>query len=237
MRKIAVVFILLCIAAPSWSAQIWSTRYQEKGRLLVEMRPLFEAMGASVTWDARARGIYAHWGDTEIRMYINDPVAWINDTAVMLDVPPRLVGSMTRVPLRFVGEAFMADVKYHGNVVEIFMPGSQVITVYIEDSKPRSSGSSTGIKGTWAFTSMYPVTFSELGGYSNWELTLMRNEIYARHGRPFNNAYVRNYFLNTGWYRPDNSFRESRLSKVESQNAATILDYQKRFFGKAAERP
>ena len=35
------------------------------------------------------------------------------------------------------------------------------------------------------------VTNADLSGYSNWQLTLMRNEIYARHGRQFDNSHIR----------------------------------------------
>lgn len=78
---------------------------------------------------------------------------------------------------------------------------------------------------------------SDLAGFSNWELTLARNEIYARHGRPFSNASIRAYFQNTGWYVPNSSFRESSLSAIEQQNAAFIRDYQASVFGSPATKP
>jgi hypothetical protein len=77
----------------------------------------------------------------------------------------------------------------------------------------------------------------ELYGLSNWQLTLARNEIYARHGRPFDNANIRAYFLNQGWYSPDPRFTESRLSKVEKVNAAFIRDWQTDHFGQPATGP
>lgn len=77
----------------------------------------------------------------------------------------------------------------------------------------------------------------ELYGLSNWQLTLARNEIYARHGRPFDNPNIRAYFLNQPWYSPDSSFTESRLSKVERTNAEFIRDWQVEKFGRAATGP
>lgn len=77
----------------------------------------------------------------------------------------------------------------------------------------------------------------EVQALSNWQLTLARNEIYARRGRPFDNANIRAYFLNQGWYAPDNSFSESRLSKIERTNAQFIRDWQQDRYGRAATGP
>jgi len=78
---------------------------------------------------------------------------------------------------------------------------------------------------------------NDLAGLSNWQLTLARNEIYARHGRPFSNAAIRAYFTGTGWYSPNSSFSESWLSSVEQQNAAFVRDYQSGAFGSPATSP
>ncbi len=65
---------------------------------------------------------------------------------------------------------------------------------------------------------------------SDWELYLARNEIYARHGRGFDNADLQRYFYSKSWYRrtcdPD-KFDESVLNKYEKANAATILAREK----------
>ena len=65
----------------------------------------------------------------------------------------------------------------------------------------------------------------------------MRNEIYARKGRPFNNAQIRSYFLGQSWYSPNANFSESWLTKLEQQNATYIRDYQGRAFASPATRP
>ncbi len=81
------------------------------------------------------------------------------------------------------------------------------------------------------------LTNGDLQGYSNWQLTLARNEIYARRGRPFNNANIRSYFQSTGWYSANSAFRESWMTPTESRNAKFIADYQKAVFGTAATQP
>ncbi len=78
---------------------------------------------------------------------------------------------------------------------------------------------------------------TDLRGYTNWELTLMRNEIYARHGRPFRNPHIRQYFAKQSWYSPDPAFSERRLNATERYNTSFIRDYQKSQFGQPATSP
>lgn len=74
----------------------------------------------------------------------------------------------------------------------------------------------------------------ELEELSWRELTLARNEIYARHGRQFSTAEIREYFTAQSWYNgtiaPQN-FSDSVLSEIERSNAKTILDYEKACWG------
>ena len=86
----------------------------ENGRTLVPMRAVFEAMGASVDWDADSNTVIAVRDDTAIQMQIGSPLAYINDEAYTLDVPGKVVRDRTMVPLRFIGEAFDCDVQWEG---------------------------------------------------------------------------------------------------------------------------
>ena len=79
------------------------------------------------------------------------------------------------------------------------------------------------------------LTEADLGGRSDWELTLMRDEPYARHGYRFGqgeaNSPIYAYFARQPWYRPDTSSLDrcwERLSPVEKANAFLLLRYQKR---------
>jgi hypothetical protein len=58
------------------------------------------------------------------------------------------------------------------------------------------------------------------------ELTVMRNEIYARHGYSFNNKAVRARFDSTGWYVPMGLDIREKLTEVEVQNIALITRYE-----------
>ncbi|PIP21959.1 MAG: hypothetical protein COX39_00040 [Candidatus Nealsonbacteria bacterium CG23_combo_of_CG06-09_8_20_14_all_40_13] len=69
---------------------------------------------------------------------------------------------------------------------------------------------------------------NDLLGKTDWELAIGRNEIYARHGRPFVKQYFRDYFRSQSWYSEDTSFTENRLNSVESRNTVFILQEEKR---------
>ena len=73
--------------------------------------------------------------------------------------------------------------------------------------------------GRWPWTSERLIRPGELMPLSPWDLELMRNEIYARHGWIFNRADLRSYFEGQPWYRPrgDLSNREQANRRVEAE--------------------
>jgi hypothetical protein len=64
----------------------------------------------------------------------------------------------------------------------------------------------------------------ELAGLNAATLRLARNEIYARRGRKFVSADLRNYFSQFGWYRPQ--FGEVELTYVEQKNVDLIRRFE-----------
>lgn len=77
------------------------------------------------------------------------------------------------------------------------------------------------------FSNSRKITKEDLVGLSPWELKVARNEIYARHGRPFVHQDLTCYFAKQDWYTLDNNYTEDRLSSLETTNAVFILDYEK----------
>jgi len=96
------------------------------GRILVPMGRIFEALGATVHWDSTSRTATAIRNDRTVRLQIGAREAFINDQPYKLDVPGKIVGGRTLAPLRFVGEAFGADVKWNG--------GTQTVTITSPDN-------------------------------------------------------------------------------------------------------
>lgn len=73
------------------------------------------------------------------------------------------------------------------------------------------------------------LTVYDIEHLTRYELQLARFEIYARHGRSFNDPSVTDYFSQYSWYQskygPEN-FDENMLSEVEKKNADLILQYE-----------
>ena len=77
---------------------------------------------------------------------------------------------------------------------------------------------------------VYILTKSDLAGLTKEDLDIARNEIYARHGRKFKNAWLQEYFNKQSWYTPrydPDDFPESLLNDTEKKNANFILKYEK----------
>lgn len=93
-----------------------------------------------------------------------------------------------------------------------------------------SSGDKTTISTDYVITDSDSrvISESELNSFSPWQLKVARNEIYARHGRPFVHKDLQCYFASKGWYTEDNSFSESELSVVENKNIATIKSFEEK---------
>lgn len=86
----------------------------EGGRALVPLRAIFEALGAQVDWDGKTRTVTGRKGSTTIKLVIGQKTANVNGRAVTLDVPGKIAGGRTLVPLRFVGESLGAAVEWDG---------------------------------------------------------------------------------------------------------------------------
>ncbi len=85
---------------------------QEKGTTLVPMRPLFVALGASISWNEKTQTIIAKKDNTVISLKVGSAQAVVNNKSVKLDVPAKVVNGSTMVPLRFVGESLGAVIKW-----------------------------------------------------------------------------------------------------------------------------
>lgn len=78
---------------------------------------------------------------------------------------------------------------------------------------------------------VFPIEASELEGRTAAECKIARNEIYARHGRMFNDEQLQGYFNTCSWYEgttaPEN-FSDSVLNETEKANLQMISAYEAR---------
>ena len=97
----------------------------ESDRTLVPMRFLFEHLGAEVDWDNDTQTATAKKGNTAISVSIDNTSAIVNGTEITMDVPARLVGDKTMVPLRFLSEELGYTVEWDEDtrMATVLMPG------------------------------------------------------------------------------------------------------------------
>ena len=76
-----------------------------------------------------------------------------------------------------------------------------------------------------------------LRGLSLHELRLLRNEVYARHGRMFRAEWLQQYFYQQPWYSPDENFKDESLSGNDKLNVETIVKYENRIHQELGTKP
>lgn len=84
------------------------------GSTLAPVRAVFEAMGATVSYDAATKTVTGRKGDTSVVLVIGNKQVTKNGAVQTLDAPAQLVNGYTIVPARFVGEAFGGTVEWDG---------------------------------------------------------------------------------------------------------------------------
>lgn len=107
-----------------------------------------------------------------------------------------------------------------------FMSDNQIVTVYI--SRGELPVSTDNIL---PYSDIEYISESELVGMDKRTSELALNEIYARHGRKFNDSSIQSYFNEKSWYdgfiEPED-FSDSVFNKYETKNIATIDSYMKK---------
>lgn len=81
------------------------------------------------------------------------------------------------------------------------------------------------------------ITEQMLQGLSLHELRLIRNEIYARHGRMFHTDWLNQYFGSQPWYNPDENFKDEELSGNDKVNVETIVKYENKIHQDLSAKP
>ena len=99
----------------------------ENGRVLVPMRGVLESLGYSVHWQEHTKTVLAMKNGMTISLPLNSQTVTVNNEDVSIDVPAKLHGSRTFVPLRFLAEYSGADVSWDEN--------SSTVIIYSNDAQ------------------------------------------------------------------------------------------------------
>jgi len=258
-RTLPVAFLVLFALSAACATQvIYAPRVQVQNRLMVPLRGVLESLGFQVSYEKIM-------GDAMIGIEPTDncppgDVTYVElivgqrqahaysadiDNVIYMDVPPRIIGNRTYVPVRFVAETFGYDVEYKGSHVDFIWGDNVAVRLALGSRRavqpvprPEPAPETEPVSDQLApWSAWRKLNDADLVGWGNWELTLVRNEIYARHGRTFNNVHLRRYFMARDWYRADRKFTEKRLNPVERYNVDYIKRYQTNVFGKPATAP
>jgi serine/threonine-protein kinase len=123
------------------------------------------------------------------------------------------------------------------------IPQPDVPTPSLPQPTPASTSNATDVESPnvassdimssneFAWLTTRPVTDVDLAGKTAFELDILRNAIFAMHGRRFMDEALQAYFNSRPWYTPiysPDEFPNELLSTLEKQNVQIILEYQER---------
>jgi YARHG domain len=81
------------------------------------------------------------------------------------------------------------------------------------------------------------ITEVMLRGLSLHELRLLRNEIYARHGRIFKTLWIQQYFGFQPWYDPKEDLKDEDVTGIDKTNVETIVAYENKLHNSIGTKP
>ncbi|WP_432666091.1 stalk domain-containing protein [Wukongibacter baidiensis] len=146
MKKIAI-FLILTVYLIASTTSVWANADSEKvhisfkvgddilkinnedikvekpfvvnGTTLVPLRVITESFGSEVQWNGEERSITLTDSDVVIKLKVDSKEAIVNGVKINMLQAPKIVNSVTMVPLRFITENFGAEVKYNSETREI----------------------------------------------------------------------------------------------------------------------
>lgn len=97
-----------------------------QNRVLVPMRAIFEALGATVQWYGDTRTVIGKKGNQIITLRIGSTDATVNGQHKTLDVAATIINNRTLVPTRFVSESLGAEVSWNGSTRTVTINDSDI---------------------------------------------------------------------------------------------------------------
>jgi hypothetical protein len=84
-----------------------------KGTVMVPIRFIGEAFGATVEWEPTFKIVRLQLGSTTIYLQVGSNYASVNGKKIVLQGLPSIISGTTMVPIRFISEAFNAEVVWN----------------------------------------------------------------------------------------------------------------------------
>ena len=83
-------------------------------------------------------------------------------------------------------------------------------------------------KDTYSWIMDKKLTEEDLEGKDNYELRLMRNYYFARHGVVFKDKELTDYFSQFEWYEPISDDVNAKITKQERENIKLIRSFERK---------
>ncbi|MBQ2966831.1 MAG: hypothetical protein IJE10_01755 [Clostridia bacterium] len=94
-------------------------------RTLVPMRKIFEALGATVSWDEATQTVTGVRGDRTVKLSIGSSVMDVNGQSYMLDITPILLNGRTLVPARAIAEGLGLNVGWNEESYSVIIASNE----------------------------------------------------------------------------------------------------------------
>ena len=104
------------------------------GRTMVPLRAIFEALGATVNWDASTKTVTAYNEISVVKCTIGSNTMYINNIARTIDVSPMIIEDRTLVPARFVAEGLNCDVQWNAEEMTVYIVSQPIDYSKVEQS-------------------------------------------------------------------------------------------------------
>jgi len=145
---------------------------------------------------------------------------------------------------RFEGDPFLQqyfDERYWYQPADRYNPKSlstiEVKNLQLIDTIRRQQRKVAIAPGDMELFENKTITEAMLRGLSLHELRLLRNEIYARHGRIFKTLWLQQYFGGQAWYDPNEDFKDEEVTGTDKANVETIVAYENKLHDQLSTKP
>ncbi len=184
LLKQAVMFLLvlstILLAVPSYATQdeikilldgdqlaLDMSPQIVNGRVLLPMRAIFEALGASVEWDDKTKTVTGTNGDIKIVLTIDSTKAYVNGIELTLAVPAMIIDNRSMVPLRIIAESFGIDVSWDEKTRTVRIISTTPKSVQTEEPTPVPTVEPTPSTSP-TYTEVYRFDFEQDPNNNGW---------------------------------------------------------------------
>lgn|GEM_PF-4876895 len=185
--------------------------YVYNGRVFIPLRAVTESMGATVNWNEASQTADVNRSGVQVKMTVGSTNPVVNGVVKQIDAPATVSNSRVMIPLRFLSEAFGANVRWNN--------ANQTASIYLnttppaEINSPSTSTAEVNIPGA-------PWELVEVAKVIDWDATDV-SDVFVKN-KDYSLVIVfhpdRNEFL----FAINHSFREGK-TQIEVTNVLKVF--------------